>query len=697
MPHSKNQTIGVIGLGIIGRGISANLRSKGFQVFVWNRTPRPVPNFVGSPAELAEICDCIQIFVSDDEALLHTVHRLSKHLAPRHIVIGHPTVAPDSMRAAAEVVDGRGARFVEAPFTGSKVAAEKGELVYYTGGDSDVLRQARPILEASSKQIVEIGGLGHATVIKIATNMVTAASVQATAEALALVQALGVPLEKFVQAMQANASHSTTLAMKMPKMINRDFEPHFSIKHMLKDMQIANQLGLSHYLDLGVTPAARDQLLEQMQWGGSDDDFSAVARKYLAETESGSYDDPELPKQEQQASARENAPALEAAPVSAQISSGSSDAAAIVGSAGSGQVNDGEPVASEISHAVIAPRATTLGTTRVTQRGMTPPLQIKQDRFLDLSGRTRLHVTGRDRLRFLNGQITNDVRKAGEAVAVEACVLNAKGKMNGHIFVSAGPESFWIDADPRLRESLPTRLERYVIADDVQIEDVTDRWSIFHVLSQTAPGLSECRIVSLRRFAEPGWDIWTDTAKHDDILERLVSTFHLIDASAAEGMRIEQGIPRWGCELTDEIIPIEANLEERTIDYEKGCYIGQEVISRIKMSGQTNKRLCGLISLDDIPLQAGMRLASTGEKGKEAGWITSATRSDKVGREIALGYVKRGFNSAGVKLTAAPKAFAGSGLDALGPENSGTVASIPVQVVLLPFSDVSKHSLYPAG
>jgi hypothetical protein len=113
--------------------------------------------------------------------------------------------------------------------------------------------------------------------------MITAASVQATAEALALLQALGLPLEKFVDAMRSNASYSTTLAMKLPKMLNRDFEPHFSAKHMLKDMQIANQIGLSHYLDLGVTAAARDQLLEQMHWGHGDDDYSVVARKYLHE------------------------------------------------------------------------------------------------------------------------------------------------------------------------------------------------------------------------------------------------------------------------------------------------------------------------------------------------------------------------------------------------------------------------------
>ena len=140
-------------------------------------------------------------------------------------------------------------------------------------------------------------------------------------------------------------------------------------------------------------------------------------------------------------------------------------------------------------------------------------------------------------------------------------------------------------------------------------------------------------------------------------------------------MRIEHGIPRWGFELTEEIIPIEANLEQRTIDYQKGCYIGQEVISRMKMSGQTNKRLCGLISVNDVPLRPGMKLAVPSTAGKEAGWITSATRSERIGKEIALGYVKRGFNSSGTKL------------DAPAPEDSGKEkpGPIPVEIVPVPF------------
>ena len=88
--------------------------------------------------------------------------------------------------------------------------------------------------------------------------------------------------------------------MKLPKMLSRDFEPHFSVKHMLKDMQIANQIGLSNYLDLGVTAAARDQLLEQVHWGHGDKDYSVVARKYLHEPAKVGGEELQLDEQEEQ-------------------------------------------------------------------------------------------------------------------------------------------------------------------------------------------------------------------------------------------------------------------------------------------------------------------------------------------------------------------------------------------------------------
>jgi folate-binding protein YgfZ len=295
--------------------------------------------------------------------------------------------------------------------------------------------------------------------------------------------------------------------------------------------------------------------------------------------------------------------------------------------------------------------------------------------FLDLSERAKFRITGADRLRFLNGQITNDLRKASERSAIEACILNAKGKTDAHIFVFASGESFLVDAAADLREMLKARLERYVIADDVQIEHVTDQFSLFHVLSQQSPAPESGRTVSVCRFAEPGWDIWVDAAQHGAVLQELSLLWTLCDSDASEVMRIEQGIPRWGRELTEEIIPIEANLEQRTIDYQKGCYIGQEVISRMKMSGQTNKRLRGLISVDDIPLQPGMKLVPHSAPAKEVGWITSATRSETIRKEIALGYVKRGFNSGGTKLSAITA----------GDSASEASRSIRVEVVPLPF------------
>jgi folate-binding protein YgfZ len=298
---------------------------------------------------------------------------------------------------------------------------------------------------------------------------------------------------------------------------------------------------------------------------------------------------------------------------------------------------------------------------------MTQRSETEQALFLDLSARAKLRVTGADRFRFLNGQITNDLRKANETVAIEACVLNAKGKLNAHIFITALGERFLIDAEPELRETLRARLERYVIADDVQIEDATDEFSLFHVLTEQPPARGFGRIVSGRRFSAAGWDVWSDSARHDAVQHELASAYQFVDSGAADVMRIEQGLPRWSRELTDEIIPIEANLEERTIDYQKGCYIGQEVISRIKMSGQTNKRLCGLISLNNTSLQPAMKLVAPSASGKEAGWITSATRSQQLGKEIALGYVKRGFNSPGTNLNAL-----------------SSDAAIPVDVVSLP-------------
>jgi hypothetical protein len=170
---------------------------------------------------------------------------------------------------------------VEAPFTGSKLGAEKGQLVYYVSGDEAAVREVRPLLEASSKAIVDIGAIGDASIIKIATNMVTAASVQGAAEAMAIVHYSGIPLEKFADALKQNSTNSATLDLKVPQIISADFDPHFSVKHMLKDMQIANRMGRHFDLDLTVAGATRDRLLDEARQGRGDDDYSSIARRFL--------------------------------------------------------------------------------------------------------------------------------------------------------------------------------------------------------------------------------------------------------------------------------------------------------------------------------------------------------------------------------------------------------------------------------
>jgi folate-binding protein YgfZ len=290
--------------------------------------------------------------------------------------------------------------------------------------------------------------------------------------------------------------------------------------------------------------------------------------------------------------------------------------------------------------------------------------------FFDLSARAKLRVTGADRIRFLNGQTTNDVRKAGPEATQESCVLNAKGHLDAHIFLSATPNDIWIDADQELREPLQTRLERYVIADDVMIEDVTDQFALFHVLADSEPKISGAKFCFRSwRLGIDGWDLWVEVARAEAVKSTLAADYRAMDESEWEVLRIENGIPRWGRELTPEIIPPEANLQMRAIDYEKGCYIGQEVISRMKMSGQTRQRLSGLTS--EIALVPGMEVrAGT----KVVGRVTSAVFSQRMNSHIALAMIKRGYTEPGRLLVTL----------ADGAETT-------VEVVALPFSSPSSH------
>ena len=260
----------------------------------------------------------------------------------------------------------------------------------------------------------------------------------------------------------------------------------------------------------------------------------------------------------------------------------------------------------------------------------------------DLSDRVKLRLTGADRVRYLNGQVTANVQKLAPGEVRPACVTTAKGRLCADIFVHATADALFVDADAAVRETLPPRLERYIISDDATLDDVSEEFRLLHLLGAAMdhPGICERAAFSSRvnRFGRTGLDVWLAAAD----LAPLSASFPILDEPILESLRLEAGIPRWGRELDENTLPPEAGLERTHIDYAKGCYIGQEVISRLKSIGHVNRRLAGFVAMENGALQPGLRLFAPDNDAAEIGTLTSAAWSFALEKPVALGYLKRG-------------------------------------------------------
>jgi len=265
--------------------------------------------------------------------------------------------------------------------------------------------------------------------------------------------------------------------------------------------------------------------------------------------------------------------------------------------------------------------------------------------LFDLSDRAKLVLSGADALRFLNGQLTNDVAALAPAHVLYACALTVKGKLCADLYVTRLQDKIYLDCDPVLRDTLRARLERYIIADDVVLEEAD--LGLIHWLGR----LDSAKIkntpspIQSNRFGIAGVDFWFPNSEKAALLEALPEP--LSGPDETEVFRIERGIPRWGTELSESVIPNEAGLQNRAISYTKGCYVGQEVISRIKSIGHVNRHLCGLFT--HVEIISGDQLFSDSD-GKAVGNVTSVCQSDRVGGIIALAYVRRGFDKPGSSL-----------------------------------------------
>ena len=245
---------------------------------------------------------------------------------------------------------------------------------------------------------------------------------------------------------------------------------------------------------------------------------------------------------------------------------------------------------------------------------------------VDLSKRAKFRVTGEDRVRYLNGQVSNDVRKVSSKETISACVTTAKGKLEGLIWISedTSSESLLIDADPEVREMLMMRLSKYIISDDVEIFDVTEDYQLIHDL-----GHDDDNLMLSNRFCCNGVDRWI---KVGDLIE---GSDWMSDKSLEE-YRIKQGVPAWGYELNSNTLPQEALLERKSVDFHKGCYVGQEIISRLKSVGRVRRLLVGLTFSEGSAPESGWELLD--DENKKIGEVTSVCKKDS--ELIGLGYVK---------------------------------------------------------
>lgn len=281
-------TVGLIGLGLMGKPVGQNLLKAGFPLVVWNRTRerandlvREGAKFAGSPRETASQANVLITIVSDPpavEQVLWGQNGALEGLGRGSLYIDSSTVSPELARRAAAACSERGIDYLDAPMTGGTWGAEKGELVFMVGGKAEVLERAKPVLEAVGKRFFLLGPNGSGQTVKLAMNMILALQVQALAEAVALVTKVGVPGERLVEVMQSSMARAAVLDVKAPLILKNEFPPSFPLRLMLKDVRLALELARHTGVPLPAGTAAFAAYSAVKDEAKEDLDYAAVAR-----------------------------------------------------------------------------------------------------------------------------------------------------------------------------------------------------------------------------------------------------------------------------------------------------------------------------------------------------------------------------------------------------------------------------------
>jgi 3-hydroxyisobutyrate dehydrogenase-like beta-hydroxyacid dehydrogenase len=281
MNNLEKRRVAVLGLGIIGSRACQRLVEAGWNVAAWNRTPKGLACEVATPQEAVGGAEIIPVYLRDSPAVRAVFESLTSYLKPGQIVLNHATLDLETTHWLADLCGKCGCRFLDAPFTGSKVASGNGQLVYYIGGDEALAADMDDFLSVTSKARLFCGAVGSATIIKLATNLISACTVQAMAEALAITTHHGVSGECLALAVSQNASGSVLSGMKFSQMLGGDYEAHFSLANMHKDSRYMLALAESAKLETPAIGAVSNRMADLCEQGMGDDDFSVLAKPYL--------------------------------------------------------------------------------------------------------------------------------------------------------------------------------------------------------------------------------------------------------------------------------------------------------------------------------------------------------------------------------------------------------------------------------
>jgi len=269
--------IGVIGLGIIGSVYARNYAAAGKLAGTWNRTPKPgEPEWKETPEAVAEAADVVQIVVADPPAVEAILTRIAPRLGAGKVVVQSSTIDPVSSTKFSALVTARGARYLEAPFTGGKLAAEAKKTVFYLGGDGALMAEVDPLLALTSEFRLKIGTIEQAASIKLAMNMILAIQLEGVCEALTLARRAGISDEVFFDVFGKNSGYSALAKMKEPKLKAGEFSPQFSVKNMSKDMRLA--LHSPGGAGLPLLGAVRAALHAAEARGWADEDYSVLIK-----------------------------------------------------------------------------------------------------------------------------------------------------------------------------------------------------------------------------------------------------------------------------------------------------------------------------------------------------------------------------------------------------------------------------------